>query len=89
VFAVTVIATLECCPPRSGVTIMVYWAALTLVNEPALMVPFSMSISSTVKDPSLMILLKLKVIVLAIVFVPPLPVIVRVGLMESSTKQCL
>jgi hypothetical protein len=24
VFAVTVIATLECCPPRSGVTIMVY-----------------------------------------------------------------
>ncbi len=33
-----------------------------------------------------MILLKLKVIVLVIVFVPPLPVIVRVGLMESSTK---
>jgi surface protein len=40
---------------------MFYKAAL--VNEPALMVPFSMSISSTVNDPSLMILLKLKVIV--------------------------
>jgi hypothetical protein len=52
---------------------------LTLVNEPALMVPFSMSISSTVNDPSLMILLKLKVIVLAAVSAPPLPVIIRVG----------
>jgi hypothetical protein len=40
VFASTVIATLECCPPRLGVTTMVYWVSLILVNEPALMLQF-------------------------------------------------
>jgi hypothetical protein len=43
-------------------------------------------ISSTVNDPSLMAALKLNVIVLAAVFAPPLPVIIRVGLIPSSTK---
>jgi hypothetical protein len=37
-------------------------------------VPFVMPISSTVNDPSLMAALKLNVIVLAVVFAPPLPV---------------
>jgi hypothetical protein len=36
-------------------------------------VPFTIPISSTVNDPSLTILLKLNVIVLATVFAPPLP----------------
>ncbi|SEH65603.1 hypothetical protein BAZSYMA_ACONTIG00984_10 [Bathymodiolus azoricus thioautotrophic gill symbiont] len=47
--------------------------------------PLTIPISSTVNDPSLMALLKLNVIVLAAVFLPPLPMIVRVGLV-SSTK---
>jgi hypothetical protein len=29
-------ATLECFPPKLGVTIMVYCVSLTLVNEPAI-----------------------------------------------------
>jgi hypothetical protein len=35
-------------------------------------------------DPSLMALLKLNVIVLAAVFLPPLPVIIRVGLVSIT-----
>jgi hypothetical protein len=45
-----------------------------------------MPISSTVNDSSLMAALKLNVIVLAVAFAPPLPVIIRVGLTASSTK---
>jgi hypothetical protein len=41
---------------------------------------------SDAHDPSLMAALKLNVIVLAAVFVPPLSVIIRVGLIASSTK---
>jgi hypothetical protein len=43
------------------------------------MVPFEILISSTVNVPFLMASLKLKVIVLVPVFLPPLPVIVKVG----------
>jgi hypothetical protein len=49
-------------------------------------VPFTIPISSTVNEPSLIALLKLNVIVLAAVFAPPLPVIIRVGLIASSTR---
>ncbi len=61
---------------------MVYCVSLILVNETALMVPFEILISSTVNDPFLMASLKLKVIVLVTVFLPPLPVIVKVGVVD-------
>jgi surface protein len=35
-----VMATLECFPPKSGVTIMVYCVSLNLVNEPKLIEPY-------------------------------------------------
>jgi ribosomal protein S8E len=54
------------------------------VNEPELIVPFTIPISSTVNDPSLTILLKLNVIVLATVFAPPLPVIQSEGFLGCS-----
>jgi hypothetical protein len=45
-----------------------------------------MLISSMLNVPSLIALLKLNMIVLAVASVPPLPAIVRVGLLASSTK---
>jgi hypothetical protein len=45
-------------------------------------VPFEILISSTLNDPFLMASLKLKVIVLEAVFFPPLPVIVKVGVVD-------
>jgi hypothetical protein len=50
-----------------------------LVNESGLIVPFTIPISFKVNNPSLMVLLKLNVILLAAVLIPPLPVIVMVG----------
>jgi hypothetical protein len=47
---------------------------------------FNATTFNQVNDPSLMAALKLNVIVLAAVFAPPLPVIIRVGLIPSSTK---
>ncbi|SEH65702.1 secreted protein [Bathymodiolus azoricus thioautotrophic gill symbiont] len=85
-FAATVIPTLECFPPRFGVTIMIYSVAFTWVNERGCIVPFVMLISSMVNDPPLMASLNLNMIVLAVVSAPPLPRIIKVGPVLSSTK---
>jgi hypothetical protein len=60
-FAATVIPTLECFPPRFGVTIIIYSVAFTRVNECGIIVPFVMLISSTVNDPPLMASLNLNI----------------------------
>ncbi|SEH59717.1 membrane protein [Bathymodiolus azoricus thioautotrophic gill symbiont] len=65
---------------------MVYCVSLNLVNEPGLIVPFATLILLMPNDAILMASLKLNVIVLAATLAPPLPTIVRIGLIASSTK---
>jgi surface protein len=59
-FAATVIPTLECFPPRFGVTIIIYSVAFTRVNECGIIVPFGGWDVSQVTNMSSMFYLGIK-----------------------------